>query len=210
VEDSVKERTHIAALVLVVFLGLMSTVACKWAGMTSGEPPASPAPVEPGRYPSPTSWSEATPTNTPVKPPTGTPTTTATPGSSVKPAGPTARAGTPTMTPDPKWTPAPRTLGKDVPTMPVTADSLFTGVTIYFLDSSGANSFVYEVMGRAENCPSMPSGRGVMLRRFDGVPYWTDRDVLVNYLARPSANPVVIRADDPGLKAKQWVSYPCP
>jgi hypothetical protein len=193
----VRERTCLAALVLVVFLGLMSTAAC----MIAGEPKASQAPaVAP----------ESTSANTPTKMPTGTPTATETPGSSGKPAGPTARAGTPTMTPDPGWTPGPRTFGKDVPTVPVTADSLYTGVTIYFLDSTGANSFVYQIMGRSDNCPSMASGRGVMLRRLDGVPYWSDRDALVSYLLRPSANPVAIRADDPGLKARQWVSYPCP
>ncbi len=159
-------------------------------------------------------WPSGTPTRAPTVTPTATrtatPTTTGTRGTGPAPGGPTARVGTPTMTPDPNWKPAPLTLGKGAPTVPVTADNLFTGVTVYYFDSTGTNSFVYEVMGRADNCRSMKSGRAIMLRRYDGIPYWVDSDTLVNYLTKPSEHPSVIRTDDPGLKARQWVSYPCP
>jgi hypothetical protein len=156
----------------------------------------------------------AWPNGTPTPAPSPTATRTATPTASATPtvtrtstaaAGATARAGTPTMTPDPKWTPLARTLAKSDATVPVTADSLFSGVTLF----SYTGDFAYEIMGRGENCRGMTNGRGVLYRRLNGVPTWEEEKSFTSWVSNTNGM-YRIRADDPGLKAKQWVSYPCP
>jgi hypothetical protein len=109
------------------------------------------------------------------------------------------------MTPDPSWKPPERTLAKGVSTVAVTADKLYTGVNLY----NDVDRFAYEIMGRSDVCPTLRNGRGVLYRTYDGVPVWTDQEVFLNEVANPK-NAYKIRADDPGLKAKQWVTYPCP
>ena len=148
-----------------------------------------------------------TPTKTPTSTPTATPTATAMPGTSVKPAGPTAtRTGTPTLTPEPGWKPQALTLAKGVPTVAVTADKLYTGVTLY----SYTDSFAYEIMGRSDNCRTLKNGRGILWRWIDGVPRWQDEEIFVNQVTNPNSV-YKIRADDPGLQAKQWKKYEgCP
>jgi hypothetical protein len=136
---------------------------------------------------------------------TGTPTGTKTATPASVPSGTTTPGGTPTMTPDPGWKPRELKLEKDTPAVAVTADKLFTGVALF----SYTDNFVYEIMGRGENCRGMPNGRGILVRRSNGVPSWQSEQAFLDLVTLPN-NGFRIRADDPGLKAKQWVTYPCP
>lgn len=138
-------------------------------------------------------------TTTPSATPSGTP------RAGVTPSGTTTKVGTPTMTPDPGWKPLASKLAKGEATVPATADRLFSGVTLF----SYADNFAYEIIGRGENCRGMTNGRAILWRRSNGVPTWQDEESFVSYVTMPN-NGFTIRADDPGLQNKQWVTYPCP
>jgi hypothetical protein len=134
-----------------------------------------------------------------------TPTVARTPTAEVTPSAVATRV-TPTMTPDPSWTPPPRTLAKGVATVQPSVDTIFSDVVIYdYLDG-----FVYQMLGRSDNCPRYVSGKGVIYRYRDGVPRWEEERYFLTWVSNPNSQ-YKIRADDPGLKAKEWRTYPgCP
>lgn len=78
---------------------------------------------------------------------------------------------------------------------------LFIGVKIYY-GSGSQKTYGFEAVGGSENCPSMPSGRGVLVRYPDGTREWKDRGYLVQ------SELYFVKSDDPNAKSLQWIELP--
>ena len=78
--------------------------------------------------------------------------------------------------------------------------NIWTGVQVYY--GSGSNiAYGFEILGGSENCPALPSGRGVKVRYPDGAEEWKDRDYLI------LSGLFYILANDPAISGGEWFVY---
>ncbi len=148
--------------------------------------------LEPSQTPQPTPTPQApiiiVVTATPVS---DTPAPTKRPTNTPRPTN----TSQPTKTPIPP-TPAPPTVSY----LPLFGH-LFLNVEIYY--GSGPNkAYAFKALGGSENCPSMPSGRGVLVLYKDGSTEWKDRMNLV------SSGLYFVRRDDPNATSLLWDNRP--
>ncbi len=126
--------------------------------------------------------------------PTRTPTVTKTP----RPTRTFTRTRTPTKTrtPLPSNTPLPEYMAL--------LGNIWSGVKVYY--GTGVNkAYGFEILGGSEDCPSMPSGRGIKVLFPDGTEEWKDRNYLV------LSGIFFVRKDDPALRSVTWYEYTfCP
>lgn len=117
-----------------------------------------------------------TSTATNTLPPTNTPTITRTP--------------LPSNTPSPRYVPL---IGK-----------IWLGVKVYFGVGS-EKAYGFEILGGSEDCPSLPSGRGIRVLYLDGTEEWKDREYLVN------SGIFFVLDNDPAISKQEWFVYSfCP
>jgi len=119
--------------------------------------------------------------------------------------GPTSTAGQ-TNTPAPTDTPAPTNTPVPMPTddqtwMPLLAH-VYSGVKMYY-GAGEEKAYGFEILGGNDNCPSMPSGRGLYVQYEDGTLEWKDRQAMVQSPYN------FVRRDDPALEKIEWFEYPC-
>ena len=91
--------------------------------------------------------------------PSHTPTPTITPTSTPRAETTTTTTRTPTMTPEPGWV-TPADLSANASTVPATADKLFSNIILY----TQMGKFRLQFIGRSDNCPKYPSGKGILYR----------------------------------------------
>lgn len=149
--------------------------------------------------PAPAQSPTVTRTATPSVTPTATTTRTPLPGSTATPAR------TPTMTPEPGWRP-PADIGPDVRTVPATTGNLISDIILY----NQMGKFRLQILGRSDNCPKYPSGKGILYREANGLPISQEESRVLDWATNPGTG-YRIRADDPALQRKEWKVYPaCP
>ena len=120
---------------------------------------------------------------------------------------PTATSSaTPTVTPIPTNTPT-ETLTPTSTVIPTPGylpilGRVWSGVKVYY----GANkAYGFEILGGSEDCPSLPSGRGVLVQYPSGSKEWKDREYLI------SSGLFFVFSDDPALSDMLWYVYSsCP
>ena len=78
---------------------------------------------------------------------------------------------------------------------------LFIGVKIYYGKGTD-KAYGFEAVGGSENCPRMPSGRGVLVRYPDGSEEWQDRGYLIE------SELFFVKSDDPNAGSFQWREVP--
>lgn len=81
---------------------------------------------------------------------------------------------------------------------------IWTGVNVYYGTGSRV-TYSFTVLGGSEDCPSLPSGRGVKVRLKNGSEEWKDRNELI------FSGSFYVREDDPALSEMDWEVYSyCP
>lgn len=88
---------------------------------------------------------------------------------------------------------------------PLLPFTIFKGVKVYY---GVKKTYAFEILGGAENCQSIPSGRGVKVRYPNGSSEWKDR----NYLLQAGDSGILyVDKKDPALSKFDWVEYfDCP
>ncbi len=81
---------------------------------------------------------------------------------------------------------------------------IYSGVKVYY--GAGSNkTYKFEILGISDDCPTIPSGRGVYVRYPDGSDEWKDRRYLI------TTDLFFVRQDDPALdKLDMYVYNNCP
>ena len=144
------------------------------------------------------------PTDTPLAPmtkATETPKTVDTPISTSKPAATQTIAQTSTKTSIPRPTNTSTPVGPKYVSM---LGKVWSGVKVYY-GTGSTKTYGFEIVGGAERCPSMPSGRGIKVRYKDGTVEWKDRNHII------SSGLYYVLEDDPAIKAMDWYVFSdCP
>jgi len=187
------------------------------AALTTNVPTTTPRPTQPiaTGTPMPTATSTPEPTQTVTPPPTPTvasptPTSTATPSYT-----PTITL-TPSSTPIPSRTPIPTRTPKPTtpPSTPTPAEpivnysepvlKIWAGVKVYY-GKGIQKTYGFTILGGSEDCPSMPSKRGLKVLYPDGTEEWKDRNNILE------SGIFFVRDDDPATKARDWYEFDnCP
>ena len=81
---------------------------------------------------------------------------------------------------------------------------IYSGVRIYY-GTGSTKAYGFEILGGSENCPTLPSGRGLKVLYEDGTVEWKDRRAII------ISGLYFIDADDPALDRIDWYVYTdCP
>ncbi|HEX2696483.1 MAG TPA: hypothetical protein VHM28_02170 [Anaerolineales bacterium] len=81
---------------------------------------------------------------------------------------------------------------------------IWSGVKVYY-GTLSEKAYGFEIIGGSEDCPSMPSGRGVKVKYPNGKEEWKDRTYLI------SSGLFFVKSDDPALSKLDWYVYnDCP
>ena len=79
-----------------------------------------------------------------------------------------------------------------------------TDVEVYY-GAGSTKSYGFQILGGSEDCPSLPSGRGVYVRYPDGTDEWKDRNYLI------LSGLFFVLEDDPARSSFEWYEYAnCP
>ena len=120
----------------------------------------------------------------------------------------TIEATTPPPTSTPSPSPTAMLLPTDTPVpsptpkyVPVLA-KIWTGVKVYY-GQGDEKAYGFEVLGGSEDCPSIPSGKGLFVRYPDGNEEWKDRAYIVE------SGDFFVLTDDPAIPKLEWYEYPC-
>lgn len=134
-------------------------------------------------------------------PPTATPPT---PSSTPQPTTPAGPSPTPSLTLSPSVTPTRRPSSTPAPDYIPLVGNIWADVEVYY--GAGSNkSYGFQILGGSEDCPSLPSGRGVYVHYEDGTDEWKDRNYLI------SSGLFFILKDDPARSSLVWYVYSfCP
>lgn len=106
---------------------------------------------------------------------------------------------TPWPTRPPSATKTPKPTATNAPPRPTSdgytplAGKIFTGVKVYF---GNKKAYAFQVVGVSDDCPAMPSGKGVRVRYEDNTLEWKDRGALVT-------GPFYARENDPAIDARE-------
>ena len=106
------------------------------------------------------------------------------------------------MTPEPGWV-TPADLPANASTVPATADKLFSNVILY----TQMGKFRLQFIGRSDNCPKYPSGKGILYRESQRPAISQEESRVLDWATNPGTG-YRIRADDPALLKKEWKVYP--
>lgn len=114
---------------------------------------------------------------------------------------------TPTKTPIPTRTAKPSPTHTSAPMPPryvPILGKIWRGVEVYYGTGSD-KTYGFQILGGSEKCPSMPSGRGILVRYSNGTVEWKDRNYIV------MSGIYFVREDDPAIRAMDWYVFPnCP
>ena len=82
--------------------------------------------------------------------------------------------------------------------------NIWAEIEIYY-GAGSTKSYGFRILGGSEDCPSLPSGRGVYVYYDDGTEEWKDRNYLI------SSGLFFILKDDPARSTFEWYEYSfCP
>ncbi len=151
----------------------------------------------------PTATEAPTATSTPVPPLTPTSTQTPKPAQTPTPASTSTPTRTATLMPTPTKTLTPEPTNTPPPHWVPLLGKIWTGVKVYY-GTGDTKAYGFEILGGSENCPSLPSGRGVKVLYPSGSKEWKDREYLV------SSGLFYVLDNDPAISAIQWYEYDCP
>ncbi len=107
----------------------------------------------------------------------------------------------PTLTPLPSATKRPSATPSALPNYIPLFSHVFNNVRVYFGDPK---IFVFTIIGASENCPIVPSGRGIFIRYPDGRFEWKDRNALLQ------TDLYYVKENDPNINSAKIDYIKCP